>query len=54
MFRVWRSTVAVRPGSRCGGGALVSESGFRLLEITNEKAIENLGGDLSNEVHSWQ
>ena len=31
--------------SRGGGVALASEDGFHLLDITNEKAIENLGMD---------
>ena len=33
--------------SRGGGVALVSESGFHLLDITNEKAIENLGMEVT-------
>lgn len=33
--------------SRGGGVALVSEAGFHLLDITNEKAIENLGMEVT-------
>lgn len=33
--------------SRGGGVALVSESGFHLLDITNEKAIEKLGMEVT-------
>lgn len=33
--------------SRGGGVALVSEAGFHLLDITNEKAIENLGNEVT-------
>ena len=33
--------------SRGGGVALVSEAGFHLLDITNEKAIEKLGMEVT-------